>query len=304
MIKKIMKGLLAVVVLLAVVYGGLAWHNNRSALPPTPHDVVASWEKSVSWLMNNRAKVLQDKNPILWWMVGQSAELTGDPRLQALFDDFRHEYKLNYNKSIWQTFFNPSYYWGENFPAASYNGLSDYHQYFLFSLTCSEEMAAQPVIVAQHDPDFCLKAHPLSPACLTHQLMGYRFLQRTQCDRVAGLDEKVSILQRSIEQQLVWDPRVVDVYIQRVLMLEDSGARERIKPRWLQRVLDAQLVDGGWSDLQPLVPLGGGRYFGFNARLAGVDSVKGNFHATAQGLWLTSLLQGKVTTASDNRSEN
>lgn len=74
----------------------------------------------------------------------------------------------------------------------------------------------------------------------------------------------------------------------------DSGARERIKPRWLQRVLDAQLADASWSNLQPLLPLGGGRYFGFDVRLLGIGLVKGNFHATAQGLWLTSLLQRDV----------
>jgi hypothetical protein len=304
MIKKTIGLLVGVVAIFVVSYGYLVWQNNRAVAAPSRQDMVASWEKGVSWLMNNREAVLRDQNPILWWMVGQSAELTGDPRLQILFADFRRQYDLTNSRSVWQTFFNTSQYWGVNIPPANYAGMGDYQQYFLFTLTCGKEMAAQPVMVAQHDSDFCWKVHPASPACVTHQLMGYRFLQRIQCDRVPELEKKIAILQNSIEQHLTWDPRVVDVYIQRILMLADSGARERIKPRWLQRVLNAQLADGSWSNLQPLVPLGGGRYFGFDAKLAGVGPVKGNFHATAQGLWLTSLLQGQAAAGSDVLSKN
>jgi hypothetical protein len=291
MIKKLVVTLLVVVALCAASYGGLVWNNNRSATAPSQQDVSASWEKSVSWLMNNRETILRDKNPALWWMVGQAAEVSGDSRLQALYEEFRSDYVAKNAGSIWEVFFSPSAFWGVNVPHSAYAGMVDYQQYFLFSLTCGKDMAEDPVIVAQHDTKFCPVSHPTSPACITHQLMGFRFQQRTGCDRVAALDEKVAGLQDMIESQLTWDPRVVDVYLQRVLMLIDSGAPDRVRPRWMQRVLEAQLSDGSWSNMQPLVPVGGGRYFGFDARLAGVGPVRANFHATAQGVWLTSLLR-------------
>lgn len=302
MLKAAARLLVVVAAVLALGYAYLVWHNNRAAPPPSRQDIVASWERSVAWLMANREAVLRDRNPMLWWMIGQSAESTGDARLQALFADFQREYDRLYGDIFLQAFFKTQQYWGVNIPASAYAGIADYQQYFLFGLTCGGELAQQPAIIAQHATDFCWKSHPAGPTCVTHQLMGYRFLQRTGCDRVAHLDEKVAVLQRSIERQLTWDPRVVDVYIQRVLMLADSGARDRIKPRWLQRVLQAQLADGSWSNRQPLLALGGGRYLGFDAKLVGVGPVEGSFHATAQGIWLTGLLQHQA--AADGLSRN
>lgn len=96
--------------------------------------------------------------------------------------------------------------------------------------------------------------------------------------------------------------------LQRVLKkLVDSGARDRVKPvwakpAWLRRVLDAQTADGGRSGMQPLLPLGDGGgwastsgdgraphlFIGFNQRGAGEPCA--NFHTTAQGVLLLSLL--------------
>lgn len=297
MIKIVCKSLLVVVALIAVGYGGLVGYNNRPVEAPMQQDISASWEKSVAWLMNNREEILRDNNPALWWMIGQSAELTGDSRLQALFDENLRDFKANHSRSVWQAFYSPSAFWGYSFPKRAYESVPDYQQYFLFSLTCGKELAENPLIAAQHEMNFCRTSHPVSPACVTHQLMGFRLQQRIGCDRVPGLAERIAASQNIIASQLTWDPRVVDVYIQRVLMLVDSGAPERIKPIWLRRVLDAQLPDGSWSNLQPLIPLGGGRYFGFDARLVGVGPLRANFHASAQGVWLTSLLRsGAVAT--------
>lgn len=75
----------------------------------------------------------------------------------------------------------------------------------------------------------------------------------------------------------------------------DSGARDRVKPvwakpAWLRRVLDAQTADGGRSGMQPLLPLGNGRVLGFSQRGVGMGEPCANFHVTAQGVLLLSLL--------------
>jgi hypothetical protein len=291
MLKKISVTLFLLIFFLAGTYGVLVWKNNRAVSPPTRQEIIASWERSISWLTENRDAVLRDSNPILWWMIGESAKITGDTRLQTLYADFRKSNDANNALSVWQAFFAPEQYWGASYSRENFAIYADYQQYFLFGLTCSKQLATEPIIESQHNTNFCWRAHPFTPACTTHQLMGFRFLQRTGCDRVDGLDAKIAVLQNSIERQLTWDPRVVDVYVQRVLMLVDSGAANRVKPRWLERMLAAQLNDGSWSNLQPLVPIGGGHYIGFNERLLGVGRVQGNLHATAQGLLLLSLLQ-------------
>jgi len=288
MFKKIILIFILVLVIPVVIYGVLVWQNNRSDSPPTQQEITASWERSILWLTENRQHVIQDRNPILWWMIGESAKLTDDSRLKSLLSEFRATMDP---ADPWQAFFEPDRYWGINISEANISVLPDYNQYFLFGLTCSKQLSTAPLIEAQNKTNFCIKNHPISPACVTHQLMGFRFAQRVGCDRVAGLPEKVAVLQGNIVSQLIWDPRVVDVYLQRVLMLVDSGAAERVKSRWLQRIIAAQLADGSWSNLQPLLPIGGGRYFGFDERLIGVGVVQGNLHATAQGLWLLSLMQ-------------
>jgi len=287
------KGIAALVIFAAgivAVYTALFWNNNRAVSPPTHAELDSHWESSVQWLLNNRELVLRDQNPILWWMIGESARVSGDERLRNLFDDFVSQYNP---RSIWTVFFTPENFRNTAIPPEVHRRFADYQQYFLFALSCNRQMALQPVIAAQHETNFCWRAHPLSPACATHQLMGFRFAQRSYCAEVNDLPEKIEALQNRITAQLTWDPRVVDVYIQRLVTLTDSGAGSRIKPRWLQRVLKAQLSDGSWSALEPLLPVGGNRYFGFNARLAGVGELKGDLHATAQGLWLLSLLRAQ-----------
>jgi hypothetical protein len=291
MFKKIIVPLSIAVVITVASYCGLIWHNNFSAQSPSQTQITATWEKSVSWLTANRDAVLQDHNPILWWMIGESAKLTGDARLQLLFAEYRAAMNAGDAGSVWHSFFVPERYWGASFTEQEFAGYPDYNQYFLFGLTCSKQLFSTPVIQAQHQTDFCGKTHPFSPACVTHQLMGFRFAQRIGCDRLENLPDKIGVLQDAVVGQLRWDPRVVDVYLQRVLMLVDSGAPAKVKPRWLQRILAAQLADGSWSNMQPLLPLGGGRYLGFNERLVGLESLQGNLHATAQGIWLFSLLQ-------------
>jgi hypothetical protein len=88
---------------------------------------------------------------------------------------------------------------------------------------------------------------------------------------------------------------VVDVYLQRVLMLAESGDARSIKPIWLQNVIEAQRPDGGWSGVDPLLPLGAGRYLGFDGRGFTLRRPVSDFHATAQGVLLFSILAQAAT---------
>lgn len=104
------------------------------------------------------------------------------------------------------------------------------------------------------------------------------------------VESHLAVLRDRVLTQLTWDFRVVDVYMQRVLMLVDTGAIDQVKPVWIRRVVDAQDNEGGWSGFQPLVPMWGEVSMGFSARVLGVQGNKANFHATAQGVLLISLL--------------
>ncbi len=289
--KIIIKLMLAAIGLLVLSYGVLFYQNNRTADTVGDEKVTQSYERSVEWLLNNREKILSEHNVALWAMLEESARISGDERVRALFEEFMAIFNRTYPYSVWQARFYPERFRNAVFSASEYSSLVEYQQYFLYTLTCSTQLAQEPEIASQNNPNFCWQGSRIvRPACVTHQMMGYRLAQKSQCS-IDNLQQNIAVLQGTIEKQLRYDPRVVDVYIQRVLMLVDSGAEDRVEPRWLERVIAAQLPGGGWSDVHPLIPLGGNRYLGFNGKGLTLTRPISTFHATAQGVLLMSYLK-------------
>lgn len=285
---KIIKTIAVLFALSLLVIVMLLVSNNQKADEPTRGQLENSLEQSIQWMVANGDKVVNDNNAMLWWMIDRSIELNSDPRLRRLYLQYRSQYIDREFANPWRLLFYPDARirrLGDNI-----NRFPDYNQYFLYGLSCSPELESLLVIEQQKETSFCRKNHPISPACVTHQMMGLRFRQRSNCGEAQEMAAQVVELQDLIVQQLTYDPRVVDVYLQRVLMLLDTGAAERVQASWLQAVLAAQVDDGGWSNMQPLLPLGGGRYLGFSAKLVGVGKHRSTFHATAQGIMIMSIL--------------
>ena len=215
------------------------------------------------------------------------AELTRDLTLTDLYGQYRARFLDINPHGPWMHLF----YAHSTAPLNAWQleALPHYNLFFLYGLSCDADLGELSIIKKQLRPEFC-DDHLLSPACVTHQMMGFRFMQRRNCGSSGDVGKAIAVLQDKIVAQLTWDIRTVDVYLQRVLMLEDSGATERIKPVWIARILLAQNSDGGWSGFQPLVPLGGKLSIGFSGRGISVDRKRSDFHAAAQGILLMSLL--------------
>ncbi len=220
-------------------------------------------------------------------MVKESADLTHDSSLIDLYGQYKERYLDA----------NPSNAWLHLFYAHStvplhlgqLENLPNYNLFFLYGLSCNADLERSSIIQAQLRPDFC-DDHILSPACVTHQMMGFRFMQKRDCGNSEYVRKAITVLQDKVVTQLTWDVRVVDVYLQRVLMLQESGASERIQPAWIARILLAQDVDGGWSGFQPIISFGSELSAGFSARGVSIERKISDFHATAQGVLLMSLI--------------
>jgi len=278
----------AVFLLLCLFAGYQLWQNNKVVEYPDKVRLKESLDLGIAWLEEHRDEVLATNNPILWWMVKESAELNHDATLGGLFLAYKARHLDTNPMNPWLHMFSLD----SSAPvrAAELQNLPDYNVLFLYGLSCSGELAKTDTIKQQLAEDFCYTHHHvLSPVCTTHQMMGVRFMQRRQCD-VALASEIVNVLQDRIVTQLTWDFRVVDAYLQRVLMLVDSGAVSRVKPIWLTRVMEAQGKDGGWSDFRTIIPLGSEYAIGFSRHVVGLGREQANFHATAQGVLLMSLL--------------
>lgn len=286
--KKFAVVLLALTLLPLALYGWLQLSHNQQADAPTAEQQAASLERAIVWLDSHQGEVLNDNNPMLWWMIKRSAELSGDPRLKAVYKQYYRRYVGGNYQNIWRSLFIP----GDAgvVAAESIDHLPDYNQYFIYGLTCGDAIARLPIVAAQMSTEFCGQYHPVSPACVTHQMMGLRFRQQRGCGDAAQIADDVAVLQDTIVNQLTWDVRRVDVYLQRLLMLAETGASDRIKPIWLQHVLSAQLQDGSWGDFHPLLGPIAGRSLGMSSRFFAVRSPAGNLHATAQGIFLLTLL--------------
>ncbi len=167
--------------------------------------------------------------------------------------------------------------------------MADYQYFFLYSLSCDANLGSEPVIQKQLSPDFC-SLHYIHPRCVTHQLMGLRFMQRYQCGYNDTVNTTIAELQEVVVSELTWDFRVGDAYIQRVLMLVDTGAVHKVKHVWLKNILEAQNSDGSWDDLHPVINLGDGKVLALTSTLPKIKRPHADFHATAQAIWLLSML--------------
>lgn len=273
-------------VLIGSAYTTLVARHNRGAAPADTARLQQAFQASVDWLQAREEAILQNDNPALWWMIQQSAELTRHPTLAALFASYEQRY-LAGRRGLWRPLFYPGRW--SPFRSEDLHGFPDYNLHFIYAISCDAELGESPTVRAQLDPGYCA-VRPWRPACATHQLMGFRFMQRSRCGDAQATRAAVDSLQRRIERQATWDPRIVDVYMQRVLMLVESGARDAVKPVWVQHILDAQRPDGGWAGVEPLLALPGGKALGFGPRGLSLSAARSDFHVTAQGVFLLSLL--------------
>lgn len=292
MLKKISLLMAVIVMMLPAMYLYGVYQNNRDVPLPEISEMQQQYEQSIQWLVNHEGGILSQNNPMIWWMLYEVQKISPDERIEKLIDTY-FERNKQLKLSPWGPLFDGEQH--RTLGAYAVVGLPYYNQHFIYALNCGEDIAAELDLVArQNDASFCYQAEYIyRPACITHQLMGINFLNKKQCHLLPDIDQVGLSLREGILTQLTWDIRIVDVYLQRVLMLLITGAEDHVKPVWVQQVLDQQLADGGWGNFDALLAIGGGRSLGFSARLLSLGSEKSSFHATAQGVYILAYLIGK-----------
>ena len=289
MFRKLVYLILFVIALPVAAYFIAIYQNNREIDLPAKDQMSQQLERSIQWLINNEAAILQQGNPMLWWMLYESEKRSGDARLATLLDKYFMKFS-RMRESAWSPLFGlpPRNY----LTAYSVEGLPYYNKHFIYTLNCAKDIADDLLIVEQqNEPGFCHQMKYIyRPACTTHQLMGINFLSVQGCGLLPDIKEVTKSLQEDIRLQLMLDVRLVDVYLQRVLMLLITGAEEEVKPIWLQRIMDQQLADGGWGDFESLLTISENRSIGFSSQILSLGEEKSTFHATAQGVLIFSHL--------------
>ncbi len=263
--------------------------NNFGAAKISRKNIQISFNDAVSWVKHNRHQIEKTNNPMLWWMLGEAVIISKNDDLEKIFTENKHNNFEKLTHSPW------SYLFFKSRPNLSLNearlfSLPDYNLHFIYGFSCHSDLGDLDIIKMQNETDFCWKNYSISAACLTHQMMAFRFMQRIDCNAVNRLSDKVETISEFIKFQSIFDFRVVDVYIQRVLMQFESGNQNKINKRWIKKIIDYQRDDGGWADFQPLFKIYGNKSIGYSSKGLSIVSPKSNFHTSIQGIWLMALL--------------
>lgn len=290
--KKILYLVMSLMIFLLFSLAWHVWQNNRDVDPSSQAEIKQHFDRSVDWIASNYSNIEDIQNPILWWMIKQAGLNSNNEILKSIFSKYKKEHldkaPANLSTPMFDKFYRPIVP-----DILLLSGLHDYQLFFFYGLSCDTDLGSEPVIQRQMVPEFC-SLHYLHPRCITHQLMGLRFMQRYQCGHEDIVNATIYDLQEVLVSELTWDFRVGDAYIQRVLMLVDTRAYKRVKPVWISNILKAQNSDGSWDDLHPILYLGNDYVFAYTSTIPKIQKQKANFHTTAQAIWLLSLLLNEM----------
>ena len=272
-------------VLLLLVF--LVFYNNCCKKTIDVEALQHSHNASVQWLIQNEEKLITEHNPILWEMIDKTAELTHNSTLQNLFSRYQRQFFSFYRTHPFGFLMNG--YNKANFLTTDLSVFPYYNLFFMYGFTCDKALADFDIVQAQRDINFCSKYFSIAPACKTHQMIGFMYLKNTTCENPQWVADNLEILANDIKGQLFYDFRLVDVYLQRVMILYENDNSNLVNPQWLVNIIAAQNIDGGWDDFQPIIALSNQKYLGVGAKSIYVKTIRSTFHATVQGAYLTAL---------------
>lgn len=278
--------ILPLILLFSAGYFYLVYKNNIDTPPPSKLEIQQALDKSINWVLQNQNELIKINNPVLWWFLDESANLTNNYKLATLVRKYRDTI-LNRN-SVWTG------YWVKRPPfsyiSGSLDNIEKYQKFFVYGLTCDVDLGEEIEIQEQLNINFC-NWKPYYSSCRTHQLMGIRLLQIKKCGNQNLYKSLSDELIKGIVNLLTWDPRVGDVYIQRTLILAESDHGDMVKPIWLRKILNEQLDSGGWASFYKILPVSDDRYIGFSYKFIDIRTPESNLHTTAQAIYLLSLIQ-------------
>ena len=210
-------------------------------------------------------------NPALVHMLVDSAAISGVARLQQLSSEMVAAYGKN-NVGLVGKMIDPAI---GGLPLRSPE-LEEYQRWFLHALSPTALPLSAGELADMFSPDKFTMYHA------THQLFALNLYRKFNAE-TPELRSVMDRLERRIATEAALDFRVSDLYLQRIAFLLAAGRPDLVKPRWVERALAAQESDGGWLY----------SWHGWGPRLFSYRSSDAHSspHATAQGMWLATMLK-------------
>lgn len=237
-IKKISIVLLIIAIICIAI--GLAYNNvSLTTDAKFAKQLDLALESSEKWVQEHRVEVLELKNVAMMAMLRECNDIKANPVFGEMVKTFLNEPIKNYT-SCWRKEVDP------NLPVNEWN-LN--HAIEKECIDNKWTLYALAPDIAKITPE---QMRLFEPQCwkkrqLTHQFYALIILSKNK-NNDKELKSLIGHLCNRICRCLVFDPAVVDIYIQKVLFTLKAEHPEKIRRRWIERILENQNVDGGWGD--------------------------------------------------------
>jgi len=228
-----------------VLFAVAVWNNNYSLHQPSRAEFTAQMDRAIdsatNWIV--RQQDIQG-NPPLMFMIGDMAQMSGDPRLRSYIEIYLASPRVRIpgRPETW-------YYahWADpsvplpTISAAQVPYLSWQDKWFTYA-TAPDKVPLPP-----ESRDDLFSPTKYSWGTRLHlQLIAldiYRHFNGPTPDLTAVIDP----VAQGVAHDAYWDFRVSDSYEQRSAFILAAGRPDLIRSRWIDRILENQQPNGAWN---------------------------------------------------------
>jgi len=224
-------------------------------------------ESAESWIKSHRMDILEEKNVALLKMLSECDEARANPLFKEIVRNFM---ATRSQSGCWRRLIGPNWPIDELELNRLIEKESIDNKWILYAIAVGEAKIT-PEEMHLFDPQRWQRRQ------LTHQLNALVTLKKRSGKSDEKLDEIIEHLCERLSGELVFDMAVVDIYIQKVTFVLRAGHPEKIRSRWVERIIANQQPDGGWND----------RWFCFDSDRRPIFDFAvppSNQHATVQAL--------------------
>jgi hypothetical protein len=248
--------------LLVLIWDNVSLKSDRSFTD----SLDKSLKQARLWILSNRSAVLGRPNAALLRMLDECSRLNKDSQIEEIVNTFM---LTPLSPDCWKALIDPnrpvnSRELNETFKDASIDNK------WVLCVISKENLDTSLEKLGLFDGSRWKKR------LLTHQLWALTHL-RERMKNDSKIDRLVNHLTDRLKKELTFDTAVVDIYIQKIAFTLRAGFPEKIRRRWIERVIADQSKDGGWND----------QWFWYQSgRRPVLKSLPSNQHTTIQAYWL------------------
>ncbi len=267
-VRRIVKSVVVLIAVGALAFAVALFYNNVSLTTDKgfAKELDASLSQAQKWIEQHTDDILNKKNAALLTMLRECDDVKPTPIFNSIVHTFL-DTPISHHTVCWKREVDPSWPVNEH-------GLSEtIEKENIDEKWCLYAIAPDIAKITPDQMDL-FNPHRWQFRQLTHQLWALVIL-RQNTEKKEGLDKLIEHLCGRLNGELLFDMALTDIYIQKVAFVLRAGFPDKIRRRWVERIIANQRSDGGWND----------RWLCFSSgRRPVFDTPPSDQHATVQAL--------------------